>query len=268
MLTSLLPGLRDLRTPLATGYLWLTALWLCLGSSIPDTSEFSGFAEKTLNLASSFPDSALLAALTFVAYLLGTTLTVNVRPFSSLANRLARPVDPDVVSVLRDRVATTIGDLKSRQQLDLPDIAVMLGDRNSRDDINGAPEHNEYFDELMARCIEQQDITILTMQGSNSSYFDNWDRLNAESDFRLSIASPLIVLAIAGAMRTFLSVDVNFLSGCVTVLIASIVVLFAVILYIKGLSLRRDARTVLIQTLGLEDVRIPLLTRISNLENT
>jgi hypothetical protein len=38
MISHLLPGFRNIRTPLATGYLYLLLLWLWVGELIP-TSE-------------------------------------------------------------------------------------------------------------------------------------------------------------------------------------------------------------------------------------
>lgn len=39
MLASLLPGLRDLRTPLAAGYIWLVAVWVALEPRIPNSPD-------------------------------------------------------------------------------------------------------------------------------------------------------------------------------------------------------------------------------------
>jgi hypothetical protein len=39
MLASRLPGLRDLRTPLATGPLWLIAVWLVVHNHVPLSTE-------------------------------------------------------------------------------------------------------------------------------------------------------------------------------------------------------------------------------------
>ena len=38
MLANILPGFRDLRTPLVTGYVYAFSLWICLGKNriIPD----------------------------------------------------------------------------------------------------------------------------------------------------------------------------------------------------------------------------------------
>ena len=39
MLSSLVPGLRELRAPLAGGYLWLISIWLIFGDALPGRSE-------------------------------------------------------------------------------------------------------------------------------------------------------------------------------------------------------------------------------------
>jgi hypothetical protein len=80
MLASLLPGLRDLRTPLATGYLWVVALWLLLHNRIPDSVEHATGPIKSLYQLGTFVgDTAVLAALSFVAYLLGSMLRLQPR---------------------------------------------------------------------------------------------------------------------------------------------------------------------------------------------
>ena len=42
MLSNVLPGLRELRAPLAAGYLWLTWSWLVWGDDLPTRAEVSG----------------------------------------------------------------------------------------------------------------------------------------------------------------------------------------------------------------------------------
>src|SRR3954469_23060979 len=78
VLMNLLPGLRDLRTPLAVGYLWLTALWLVFGNRVPDPGDASGLVHDLYRAASAVGTTASLAALTFTAYLMGTrSLVIN-----------------------------------------------------------------------------------------------------------------------------------------------------------------------------------------------
>src|SRR5215203_1291268 len=74
MLVSLLPGLRDLRTPLATGYLWVVGLWLILHDRVPKSVEqATGPIRSLYELSDLHGATVTLAALTFVTYLLGST---------------------------------------------------------------------------------------------------------------------------------------------------------------------------------------------------
>ena len=68
MLLNLLPGFRELRAPLAAGYLWLFAGWLAFGGNVPAPAG----AEEFFN---QFQALGAAAALTFAAYLLGSFLT-------------------------------------------------------------------------------------------------------------------------------------------------------------------------------------------------
>ena len=80
MLASLLPGLRGVRTPLSVGYLWLLfgsliwAEWFHETSFLDDATiarvfTFGGFLGK----------GAVVAAVSFLAYVLGAMLTIPVR---------------------------------------------------------------------------------------------------------------------------------------------------------------------------------------------
>jgi hypothetical protein len=86
VLASLLPGLRDLRTPLAVGYLWIVVLWLLLYRWVPTTvgDAPTGPVRALYELGSLLDQAVVLAALSFLAYLLGSMLRLqfltNLRP--------------------------------------------------------------------------------------------------------------------------------------------------------------------------------------------
>ena len=82
MLLNLLPGLRELRAPLAAGYLWLFAAWLAFDGDVPEPAGASEFFEQFKGLGAA-------AALTFAAYLIGSFLT-DLFGFVWLAVRLTR----------------------------------------------------------------------------------------------------------------------------------------------------------------------------------
>jgi hypothetical protein len=77
MLASLLPGLRDLRTPLTVGYLWLICGWLWFHRVLPRRDTARGAMEDLYHLYGILPPAAGLAALSFIAYFLGSILELD-----------------------------------------------------------------------------------------------------------------------------------------------------------------------------------------------
>lgn len=74
LLTSILPGLRDVRTPLACGYMWLIAAWLAFANYLPHTRPNAGITASIWDLGGHVGKAATLAAVTFAAYLIGAIL--------------------------------------------------------------------------------------------------------------------------------------------------------------------------------------------------
>jgi hypothetical protein len=71
MLASLLPGIRELRAPLAAGYIWLAFLYLVFGT--PDTlADLPDPLEALVGEIDSFGPAATAVAASFVAYLVGS----------------------------------------------------------------------------------------------------------------------------------------------------------------------------------------------------
>jgi hypothetical protein len=76
MLASLLPGLRDVRTPLTVGYLWLFILWLWFADKWPsERPRDDGAIARIFDVQTLLGSSVMIAALSFVAYVLGSLLT-------------------------------------------------------------------------------------------------------------------------------------------------------------------------------------------------
>jgi len=81
MLLNLLPGLRDLRGPLATGFLWLAATWVLFRDMFDPTESPTGsLLSDIANLAGQVGTAASLAVLTFSAYLVGIVTTIQRPP--------------------------------------------------------------------------------------------------------------------------------------------------------------------------------------------
>jgi hypothetical protein len=107
MLPNLLPGLRDLRAPLAAGYLWLAAGWLYLAPQLPaSVNEAQGILEDIYRVVNASGPITVAAGLAFVAYLLGILSTgLLIRPIRFIVKLpvyiLAVPlVIPALISIM------------------------------------------------------------------------------------------------------------------------------------------------------------------------
>jgi len=69
MFAQLLPGIREIRAPLAAGFLWLLLCWLLVHKSI---SHIAGPIGELHQLGANLPTAAVGAAASFVAYLVGS----------------------------------------------------------------------------------------------------------------------------------------------------------------------------------------------------
>ncbi|MBA2811459.1 hypothetical protein E0500_029965 [Streptomyces sp. KM273126] len=77
MLANLLPGVRELRTPLTVGYLWLISIWLWFHDVLPQRTAAHGAIGDLFDLVGVLPSASFLAALTFIAYFLGSTVELD-----------------------------------------------------------------------------------------------------------------------------------------------------------------------------------------------
>lgn len=92
MVAALLPGLRDLRAPLAAGYVWLLALYIAFESSIPTEAQATGVWQSILRLHGAVGSFGVGVALTFVAYLLGSISEVLTSALLGISRSDWRPV--------------------------------------------------------------------------------------------------------------------------------------------------------------------------------
>ncbi|HKA69150.1 MAG TPA: hypothetical protein VKG85_08560 [Actinomycetes bacterium] len=87
MLTSVLPGLRELRAPLSAGFLWLLALWFAAERVVPERATASGPVASAYRLGGLLETIGLGAAVAFAAYLVGS---LSVFLFSTPLRRIMR----------------------------------------------------------------------------------------------------------------------------------------------------------------------------------
>jgi hypothetical protein len=184
MLLNLLPGLRDLRTPLATGYVWLVTLWLALHDRIPDRGHAHGAALSLYQLHDAIGQPASFAAASFLAYVVGQ---VQVAPdgrwrfqFASLFARYPR----DLLSARHYPL------VNARQFELLRNFIVATMARVAPVEFLG-PHLNR---ELAMDVCKDLRSTALQAQVQQPAMWQDFDRLAAEASFRVNVGIAFIGL--------------------------------------------------------------------------
>src|SRR4051794_33626713 len=87
---NLLPGLRELRAPLAAGYMWIITVWISLSDfhALPQSRPAGdAWRAQLWDLGGALGKTTLLGITTFAAYLLGSFLEID--PNSLILQRVA-----------------------------------------------------------------------------------------------------------------------------------------------------------------------------------
>ena len=229
MLATLLPGLRDLRTPLAVGYLWMIGLWLVLNHYLPESINQTNVPLSSMfELGVFLGTPVMLAAISFVAYLLGSMLTItyllpaerfiqrtmfgslvnlfgtgSTRSGASLGTSLRSQFHSLVMSRLREADDLTIS---LAQHTDI--LQIEINTRTSAYRPWGVSEAvdlakptelaNVYVDKIIADL----PAVGIQLQAINRDYWDSYDRTTAEAEFRTAIGPPLAVTIVVIAIQT------------------------------------------------------------------
>lgn len=76
MLSRVLPGLREFRTPLSAGLTLMFAVWVAIGDQLAGKGEpFHGFSDRLREASETLGDPSVGAVLVFVGYLVGAVAT-------------------------------------------------------------------------------------------------------------------------------------------------------------------------------------------------
>jgi hypothetical protein len=224
MLASLLPGLRDVRTPLTVGYLWLVTGWLTWADKVPRTRPASdGLVSRVFELAEILGAAYAIAAVSFTAYVLGALLTLPVES-SSIALRLAerffsspdaRATIREFENALRHKIGAELGDA-SLLMMGPAYAGPAVGDLTiaevlQPDPTRGVPQFRLAYGQAVAKHLKEnrRDIGQVTdlrprLLVANPELYGEYDRLASEAAFRLNLGAPLIALGIVAGVESSL----------------------------------------------------------------
>jgi hypothetical protein len=171
MLASLLPGLRDLRTPLAVGYFWFFNAWLFFGSSLQHaTPRAEPMVDRFEELQRHLGIGASLAVLSFSAFLVGSLITFSINNVG-LVPRLLPPI---IRKWIRSIWAL------SRTEFELIKFL-----ETRRPKSHGEPIQILPVGDLRTRLLI-----------ANQDLYGEYDRLDAEATFRINISLPVCALGL------------------------------------------------------------------------
>lgn len=200
MLASLLPGLRELRTPLAAGYLWLVFVFLVSGSPTSveaAPSQLQDLATAVQALGKAAPGIAV----SFIAYLIGSVSQDVFGRFIPVGSRW-------LAELFEALFATyTPANLKSS----ISGLSVAANRYIDAVDRGGgavASPADSMFRNEISTLIEQVEQGLRELQASGASESEKPEALRpmveAEESLRLAIVPPIV------AMLCYLSLEVSY----------------------------------------------------------
>ena len=290
MLASLVPGLRELRAPLAAGYLWLVGLWIALEPHAPERSQASGLSKSLYGLTDQVSQVGLGAASAFVAYLLGALSLaffsaplrwpLRYDPSSNRDERLiavtpwARAAVETITQRRRDAISaqlalTPIGfeqlvdsnvdreTIKRRRtMIRKPRPTRSVSTRMSSSTPAPATAAEEAAARVVRAVLREFDLIMTRLMATEKDLFSDADRHRAEVEFRIAIVPPLLALAV------IVAVEVDNPAWAVTISATGLVVSAA--LFWDALTRQRDANDALVDALAIGAVKAPTLERLED----
>ncbi|MFF3376015.1 hypothetical protein ACFYXF_24055 [Streptomyces sp. NPDC002680] len=277
MLAALLPGVREIRTPLAVGYTWLVVLWLAVGHRVPEPGNARGVLSDLYRLAHAVGLVAVGIAVSVIAYLVGVIatrlgLSVTYAVGAALRRTPIAPVTPGdrrenqgdealgdaVVSRLAERfshdavfrsqlldqlLADPPADLPARTKAEWETHALTRGwTRHWL--VRQVVDAETLADQLKA---DRYDI-ILRLRGSAEPVALEHDRLQSEADFRIAMFGPLAAACVVLAVR--------WTPWCLLALP------FLIVLIYVGVAARTEAEQGVAWALAAGQVNDPSLARL------
>lgn len=224
MLSSLLPGLREVRAPLIGGYLWLCGLWLAVGPSLPARSRASGLLGDVVELADRLPQWAVFGGISVVAYLIGTLVEDLVRAvrqrqsatyaYEEFTDYGKRPranaspqADTSLHLLISERVREAHGELttagegiSSLSQTLIRETDEAYGVENEwAEDAEG--QQLQLATALHTQTLRELGLVGFRLMGDEPVLYGNVDRTRAEAELRLAVALPLVFIGVVLGFR-------------------------------------------------------------------
>jgi hypothetical protein len=279
MIFNALPGMRDIRTPLIVGYVFLADVWLLFFRNLPtSTAEFKDEFPAIATISGHVGPLVVGGALSLAAYLLGgvivslTTRVLAIRGTSIEASTLGvRQAARRVISFTHnqeiDELEFRLKDLVDRELSMIADEDVRTRTRDETSRSIGEsrmwfrvrrpprPDQATLPPDVYARVEAKSGRIDDRILAKSAELFNEISRSRSEADLRAGLIPVLLLFVIAAGRHVPWSVPVKLiLAG------AAIVVLF--LMYVEALQLRSRARTIATRAVVDELVSTPTIDLI------
>ncbi|MET8998216.1 hypothetical protein [Amycolatopsis sp. NPDC004169] len=239
MLTSLLPGVREVRTPVASGFAWLLVGWLALAGHLPRSRPAQHVFATLWDLGTYVGKGGLLVVVSFAAYLIGAFLEVDPMHLWEHGGR------PRWINHLRDVARrgrfhhSGIYPLSDQTRRDLHDFTAE-GYR-----FDSAQDPLLY---LPAGIMREERQLATRLQAANVELYNRYDRALAEATFRINVTPPLVVLAVVLAWG-------SGAGAWVAVAVTAAAGVAGVLFFRQGVRCAIRSRDIIVQAVVAEVVR-------------
>ncbi len=231
MLASILPGLREIRTPLAVGYAWILVLYLAVGYRLPPPDQASGVLADIYRVGQIATPAGLAVVASVVAYLLGIVilpvtgaltnwilrwretlpywLTSRI-PGGAPESKVEEAFEELIVARLAERIRND-GQFRDDLVRHGADLAEFLGadfDPDRLDEVlrTDASAREQAVEEILAlrrvlNLDKELPLVVERMRREDDTAGAEYDRLMGEFEFRSGMAWPLLGLIVTLAVR-------------------------------------------------------------------
>lgn len=239
MLTNLLPGLREIRAPLISGYLWLALLFLVFHDELPSSDNPGSVLSPLFEVAHDLSAFGVATVTGVAAYLVGSA----AQELWKVLGRLLSPRRP-----LYGESGVRTSAAGQRDVQDAVRIRVQAI-RRKLFQVALAPGEKGIDAEPDVETVERELPLIRTLLlGERPELVGELDRLQAEADLRITVAFPLAFFAI------FLAVEDSL--GWLLLLIP------CGLLLVQGYQRQLEAGDLLAKALRIEKADAPALAAL------
>ena len=218
MLSQMLPGVRHVRAPLASGAGWLLTAWIVWGQNLPARKTATGLLARAYELANQLGKPIVLAWLGTIAYLVGgAAITLDRLIWRSASTRAYAVESLDTFAAEIDRhrngPAETPPLRRRARRWVARRLRLRMAAEGPTEWIRANPDIRLWAHIHHARYALRSDVESAEIRWPLDApdLYNEYDRRKSEMEFNRNVAPPLggLALATIGVDRTLVTAAIS-----------------------------------------------------------